>query len=326
MIGIYNDNFVEHLKYHLGDPVTVKIKNIVCRCPWCEYEETKKHYHLWIGLETPIFRCFHCPAKGTINKLLEKLDGTDNSTDFIDRDKLESLRKQNLEFKRNKYNPIDIKVPELNEQAYPLKALYVKQRFKFSNIPLKSVKGLVFDINQFISINNLQLDEKVLNFKDYLHSNFVGLLSKHKSCIILRNIDTKAEFRYYKLKIQPNILLDYYKLNGFNKLSNTIVLSEGIFDIYTEHIYDSLKLKQPSSLFAAALSTSYQSLLKSIAFYEQIFRQDVHILSDNGIDIRFYQNLKKYNSHLIDKLTVYWNRGGKDFNDTPLIIDKRIIT
>jgi hypothetical protein len=325
MIGIYNEEFIDHLKYHLGDPVLVKVKNIVCRCPWCEYEESKKHYHLWIGLDTPIFRCFHCPAKGTINKLLAKLDGSDNANDFIDRDKLNELRKRNLEFKRNKFTPSEILLPELNEQAFPLKVLYMKNRFKFSNIPLKNIEGLVFDINQFIEMNNLQLDEKVLKFKDYLHNNFVGLLSKHKSCIILRNVDSSAEFRYYKLKIQPSILLDYYKLNGFSKLSKTIVLAEGIFDIYTEHIYDSLKLKQPASLYAAALSTSYQSLLKSLAFHEQIFRQDVHILSDNGIDLRFYQNLKKYNSHLVDSLTVYYNRGGKDFNDTPLIIDKRII-
>lgn len=329
MIGIYQDNFVDYLKENLGEPIKVTPKNIICRCPFCEYNQEKKHYHLWISLEAPIFHCFHtsCDVKsGIISTLVDKISGKDISNKFVDRAKIKELSKKNLVFKRNVFRPKTIKVPKLNRTLWAAKDLYVKQRLKFSNINPGSIKGLVYDINEFIEMNEIKLDEKVERFRDYLHSNFVGFLSEHHTSITFRNVDRLSKFRYYKLKLQESRFLDYYKLPGGNKLSREVVLAEGIFDIYSEHIYDSLGIKNSCSLYAAALSaTSYASLIKSLVFHEQIFRPKVHILSDNGIDLDFYKKLKFFNNHIIDTLTVYYNRSGKDFNDTPINIDKQLI-
>jgi hypothetical protein len=329
MIGIYQDSFLDYLKENLGEPIKVTPKNIITRCPWCEFGVEKKHYHLWISTESPIFHCFHtdCTAKsGIINKLIQKISGKDTSSQYVDRAKIKELSKKRLTFKRNVFKPKDILLPKLNKSLWATKDLYVRQRLKFSNINTGSIKGLVYDINMFIEMNDVQLDEKVERFKDYLHSNFVGFVSEHQSSITFRNIDRMSNFRYYKLKLQPSQLLDYYKLIGGKKYSREVVLAEGIFDIYTEHIYDSLGIKRKCSLYAAALSaTSYASLIKSLVFHEQIFRPDIHILSDNGIDLNFYEKLKYFNKHIINKLTVYYNRSGKDFNDTPLNIVKHII-
>jgi hypothetical protein len=44
----------------------------------------------------------------------------------------------------------------------------------------------------------------------------------------------------------------------------------------------------------------------------------VIILSDRGIPKEYYKKMKHFNKHIIDKLVVYYNKSGKDFNDTPV--------
>ena len=58
MIGIYQDNFIDYLRERLGSEPKITAKNIIVPCPWCEYQEDKDHYHLYIGLDIPIFNCF----------------------------------------------------------------------------------------------------------------------------------------------------------------------------------------------------------------------------------------------------------------------------
>lgn len=326
MVGIYEDSFLEYLRDNLGDPIKLTPKNIVCRCPWCEFGLEKNHYHLWISIDAPIFHCFHggCEQKGVISKLVRYISGTDTSDKFVDKSKIKSNIKQKIKFDRNVVKPIDVKFPSLKESVFGYKSQYIKQRLKFANVSVPSIKGLVFDINEFLNINNIPIDTKLFRIRDFLHANFVGFVTEHQSVIIFRNVDHKSSFRYFKLEIQPSKYLDYYKLPGAAKNSTNIILAEGIFDIYTEHIFDMLNLKNQTCLYASALSTSYPSLIKSITYHEQIFRSDVHILSDSNIDMKYYEDIKKFNSHIINSLNVYYNKVGKDFNDTPVVIEKYV--
>ena len=86
MIGIYEDNFIKYLKDTLGEPIKQTQKNIICRCPFCEYNKTKTHYHLYISLEAPIFHCFsaECHQSGLLPKLLKKIEGKDIYKSKID--------------------------------------------------------------------------------------------------------------------------------------------------------------------------------------------------------------------------------------------------
>ena len=131
--------------------------------------------------------------------------------------------------------------------------------------------------------------------------------------------------KFYKMKIQQNNFLDYYKLRGHSPQSNKIVLAEGIFDIFSEHIFDTLNIKDDVKLFASALSSKYLALIQSIIFHEQVFQPEVIILSDRGIERKYYKTMKHFNKHIIDKLTVYYNKAGKDFNDTPVVPIKFVI-
>jgi len=324
MIGIYKDDFIDYLKEHLGDPIKITPKNIVCRCPWCERDDEKKHYHLWIGIDTPIFHCFHagCEESGTIRKLVSKVSGSDSYDKYVDKDKVKESIKQKLTFDRNVVKPIELILPDLKETYFKYKVDYIRKRLKYTNRDLNTIKGLVFDIDEFIRVNNITIDVRLSRLKDFLQANFIGFVSENKSICMLRNIDPRSEFKHFKMDIQKSKFLDYYKLYGANKNSTTVVLAEGIFDIYAEHIFDKLDLKQNSKLYASGFSTSYPAMLKSIAYHEHVFRMDVHILSDSNVELKYYKQMRKYNSHLINSMTIYYNRMGKDFNDTPLVVEK----
>jgi len=320
-IGIYEDSFIDYLEQNLG-PVKTNPKNIIVPCPWCDVGTTTSKSHLWISMHDPIFHCFRggCNKSGLIKTLTEKIEGNDTSRNYVNQNQMEHFKTEKVKFEKNIYKPKDIVLPDLDEKIFRLKALYIKQRLKFENIPLSNIKGLVFDINKLVQMNNIQLDEKVIRFQDYLQTNFVGFLTENRSCVSLRNIDPRSEFRYYKLNLQKTQLLDYYKLYGNKKDSKHIIMAEGIFDIFAEHIYDVLELKNKARAYIAALSTSYAAAIRSVVFNEQIFRPVIHILSDSEIKISYYEKIMKYNKHIIDSLNVYYNRTGKDFNDTPINI------
>lgn len=323
MIGIYQDNFLDYLKSHLGH-VKVSSKNIIIPCPWCEYNLSKNHYHLYISLEAPIFHCFHagCEQKGILRKLIRKLEGHDISDKFVDNTQI-SGKKRKIKIDEESSRNI-IKIPDINSKSFKDKEFYIRKRIKFTNIRLEQIKGLVFDINAFIEDNKIPVDEKLFRIRDFLQANFVGFLTENKSTLIMRNIDEKSSFRHFKMKIFDTPFLDYYKIQC-NPNSNTVVLTEGIFNILTEQIFDTIKMKDNIRLYASAHSYSYQSLLRSIVFNEQIFRLDVIILSDQGIDINNYRKMKKYNSHIIDKMTVFYNLTGKDFNENFVSVNKFVI-
>lgn len=326
MIGIYQDEFKDYLEENLGH-VKETSKNLVVPCPWCEYQKEKNHYHMYIALDAPIFHCFHagCEQSGILRKLLKRIEGHDISDTFIDKDKLQEFKKKRDVFTEKEETFRKIILPNLKTYKYPNKELYIKKRLKFSNIPLESIEGLIFDVFEFIKINSIPVDESLFRIQDYLETNFVGFLTTNGTTAIFRNIDHTHSMKFYKMKIQFPSFLDFYKLSGNNPKSKKIVLAEGIFDIFSAQIFDHLNIKNEIKLYASALSSKYTSLIHSIIFYEQIFKPDVVILSDNGIPLDYYKKIKKFNRHIFNTLTVYYNRAGKDFNDTPLIPIKNVI-
>jgi hypothetical protein len=316
MIGIYQDSFKKYLEDNLGE-FKLTSKNIITKCPWCEYGQEKDHYHLYISLEAPIFHCFHggCEKGGVLSKFLRKVAGHDNSETFVDRTQAKEIKTSRV-FKE--ISEPTIKMPKIINGQFPMKELYLRKRLKFANISLTRIKGLLFDVHEFININKIPVDETLFKLRDYLHNNFVGFLTENKSNVIFRNIDHSHSMKFFKLKVSWQTFLDYYKLLGNSPFSNKIVLAEGIFDIFSEHIFDNLKIKDEVKLYASSLSSKYLAMIQSIVFHEQIFRPDVIILSDRGIDINYYGKMKYFNSHVINSISIYYNKTGKDFNETPV--------
>jgi hypothetical protein len=316
---IYDDAFIELLEERLA-PVNVKSDNIVCRCPFCEMAEDKKHYHLWISTESPVFRCWHsdCGARGHISKLLYHLQGSDTSKKYINEESINNQVQPKYSAPlRQKEKKIIL--PELDTKRFNLKDLYVKKRIGI--LETNSIKGLVYDINKLIVDNNIKLTEKDYKLLPYLHSNFIGFLSERNSCLVLRNIG-KSSFRHYKIILSPSTspFIDYYKI-GKNNKSKDIVLAEGIFDIFSA--VRNWKPDFNPRLFAAGFSADcYESLIYSVCFDEQVFRVNVHILSDQDVSLWFYKRIKSNLKHLINSLSVYYNKLGHDFGSRPLLVEK----
>jgi hypothetical protein len=329
VIGIYQDSFITYLKDNLGMTPKITGANIIVACPFCNEQNNhqRKHYHLYISLEAPIYHCFsaECHASGIIPKLLKKITGNDNSDKFVDESEIKKALTNTIKITKHKHIQRDLKLPTLDEDKYKLKSLYLKKRFRFNQTDLSRVKGLIFDVESFLKINDIPIDEKLFKIKDYLETNYVGFVTENQSTVIFRNIDPDSSFRHFKISLFKPIFSDYYKLFGGDYNSNIVVLGEGIFDILLEHIYDSTGLRNKAKLYAAGLSTFYESLCKSLVFHENLFRLNVHVLSDNGINLNYYKKIKKFNSHIIDSMTVYYNRRGKDFADVPVMLEKFII-
>lgn len=321
MIGIYQDSFIDFLKDRLGDPVKVSSSNIICRCPWCEYGKDKKHYHMYISLEAPIFHCFFgdCNISGLIPKLISKIEGKDISTEFVDEKEVNERKKQRTKLARQQSQVRKLVRPKIDESRFKVKSLYIKQRLKFRNIDLQSIRGLVFDINKLIELNEIPVGPTLFRLKDYLQENFICFIANNQSRLYFRNIDESQEFDHWKYNLYPTRFLDYYKLNGGNPFGNEIIISEGIFDVFTEHIFDSLNIKKSARLYACGFSTSYASLIVSLMKNERVLMPDVYILSDSDVTIDYYKRMTRSVGRYINTLTVVYNKTGKDFNITPII-------
>jgi hypothetical protein len=157
LIGIYQDSFKKYLEDNLGE-VKETSKNLIVPCPWCEYGTTKDHYHLYISLEAPIFHCFHggCEQGGVLGKFMRKVAGHDNSDVFVDKVKADELKSQKV-FKEKTQSQIII--PKMRASSYPMKDMYIRKRLKFANVSMKRIKGLIFDVHEFININQIPVDE-----------------------------------------------------------------------------------------------------------------------------------------------------------------------
>lgn len=327
MIGIYQDDFIDYLRDNLGDHIKTTSKNIIIPCPWCEYGQEKDHYHLYIGLDAPIFHCFHggCEIGGILSKLMRKIVGHDVSDAFIDKDRVKEYEKLKNVFVEKDEKLKGIKLPPVKPEMFPAKELYLQRRLKFSNIRSENIKGLIYDVHEFINLNNIPVNESLFRLRDYIHNNFVGFLTEHNTTAMFRNIDNSHTMRFYKMKIQTSNFLDFYRLPGNNFKSSKIVLAEGIFDIFSEHIYDFTNIKSDVRLYASVLSSKYLGLIQSIVYHEQLFRPDVIILSDRGIKIEEYKKLKYFNQHIINTLSIYYNKTGKDFNETPVTPERIVV-
>ena len=322
MIGIYEDSFGDYIKEHLGD-YKITANNIVCKCPFCEYDKKDDgHNHLYISLDKPIFNCFkaECPGRsGTINKFIKQLTGTQLRNTFIDSGelaKLQNYKKLNCKSSDIKLNKKFI-LPSINIDEFGDKENYLRSRLQYAPFDMRNIHGLIFDVNQFVALNNLMdsLNKSDMKMLSFLQNNFIGFITENHTTVVFRNIDTKSDFRYYKISLQKNDLLDYYKITH-NKLdSNLIVIGEGIFDIFNDHIFDYLGYRDSAFAYYCALSNSFEALIQSVAFYDNIYYPQVIILSDNNVSIKYYKKLKRKLKNICSNIEIYYNGNGSDFGD-----------
>lgn len=293
---------------------------LVIFCPMCERDrffKNNKKGHLYIATNAPVFNCFKCGFKGVIPKLLNILE-IDSKKYISDADLDISINKriQNSEIEYNNFS--NYYTPKLELEKFEDKMKYLTNRFS-EYVDLNKIDNIVFDIKEFIHINNIEINKSTENIIDFLQSNFVGFLSIRRSLMICRNIDIKSQFRYYNLHIgKKSHFKDFYGIINSDKKKgssiNTIVLSEGVFDIiqsYNNPYFE--ELRNDSCLWAAALTCKYNILIQSVLDYSKITKSNIIILSDSEIPMSDYKYLCRYPT--VESLVLYYNKKGKDFGE-----------
>jgi len=324
---IYTEEFIKLLEENLGEVKNAR-EELITRCPFCK---DSKHLHLYISTEAPVFHCFHagCHEKGIVTRLIKELNGSsDISIYFIDgdinfKDKInlsKSIKHSVLIDEEKKYI-----IPDIRYSTSKLKNKYINERLRRDDGSIASIPGLIFDIKEFCVENRLEPETLFGIHSNFFMTNFIGILSEHHSLMVMRNIDKESDFRYKKTELRKVPMSDYYKIPGPDFNSNIIIMAEGTFDIISEFINRNVDISNKCKMYIAGLSSFYDSVIKSVCYYEQMFKMDIHILSDNDVDIRYYKKIKRDMGYLIDSMTVYYNKTGKDFADPVGGVEKIII-
>jgi len=303
-------------------------KNLVAICPFCgDHPNPSKRGHLYISKDKnyPIYHCFINNCVGNIHKLVKSITGsTKIANDVITKKEISNTIKTNLStsnIKSNNNNNVNkLKLPKIEKDKFLDKIEYIKMR-SCNKLDMNFFSNLIFDVKEFLKLNpNINMiHEESDKFKDFLQSNFVGFLSRNQSLLIFRNIDKNDKFKFKKYVLSNNKfdMIDYMHFEN-NLDSNTVVLSEGIFDIIGEMSNDTLKQFDKTLLYASGQSFSYESLLKSICFDYNLYKVNVIILSDNDKPGYKYKKFIRNTKHIVNKLKIYYNKDKKDFGMFPI--------
>lgn len=307
--------------------VDEKSKNMICVCPYCgDHPDPRKKGHLWISKnpELPIGHCFFCNGAWPIAKIISDITGNKYAINDIltESERNQNTRKSNIP-KHSKDRYKELKIPVI-DSGFDLKRRYIQKRSNNLFQP-EEVPNLIFDFEKFLSSNNLNIvgDDKQVSGKDLsiLQQKFIGFLGQHHTILYCRNCDPNDGYKFKKISLQDDNyqLLDYYSINGGNPNSNTIVLSEGAFNIIGECGTDSLKIKDNVKVYASGNGFSLTSLIKSVCIDNSLYQCKVVFLSDNDKQKKDYRRMIVENEHIVEDLQIFYNLTGKDFGTFPLI-------
>lgn len=292
-------------------------KNFMCRCPYCGDHKDPDKFHLYISKSDmiPTAHCWYCQGAWPIKKIL--FDITGNKCD--DLLVTEAVYKSDTikEIPKNRIKKYII--PELKTFDFPIKTLYIKKRTN-NNIDIEKIPNLIFDIQKFFKINNLDIKSKLYDWEiDLIQNSSVAFLSYHNTTLYCRDSNVKSMYPFRKIVLQndPLNMLDYYCYDNGNINSDIIVLSEGIFDILGCIACDSLSLNKSARVYAAGCTFAYPELLKSVCLDFSIYQADLNILSDSDKQKYHYKKLISDYSYLFKNINIVYNQYGKDFGNFP---------
>jgi len=311
---IYEPEFVGWLNEKTGFAHYNNAKTeIICKCPWCESESTKQKGHLYISTENPLFNCFKCETTGIVTKLIRELNG--KPKEFV----FEKALEFKSDYSRKEFSVKSYKIEKQIPDNYKLKTRYLKGRLG-SEVNIDDVPGLILNIEEFLRNNKIHIDDSTKKLLDYLQNSFLGFISCRGNSLVLRNVDSTSNFRYYKIQLgHDNFFKDFYgiKTGNSNGQVNTIVLCEGPFDLLVASSTSELKeIKDKSCLWAAVLGCGYDKIIPSVLDYCKITAANFVILSDSNKSENHYRRFKKNPSVL--NLEIYWNKFGSDFGKKPI--------
>lgn len=321
---------LEKLKQILIDAkifVKDKNKNFLCICCYCgDHPDPKKRGHLSVSKDQkiPTAHCWFCGKAWSIPQLIKDITGDGNkSKEVISDEEFKQSQAQQKQYSPKKKTE-EYKLPELDDNSFTGKRLYIRKRSN-NLIEPEKLPGLVFNFLEFFKINNLDIvgqNKEISNQElDLLQNNFVGFLGVHNTFLYCRNIDPNSKFKFRKIALRPNDnnLLEYWSIKVDDPNRDIVVLTEGIFNSIGAYVSDTLNLRDRAKVYASGNSFSYSSLLKSVCYDNCLYKANVIILGDNDKKKYTYKKFLEENKHVIASCKIYINKMGKDFGEFPQV-------
>ena len=309
--------------------ISEKPKTFLCKCYLCgDHPDPKKWGHLWVSKNPviPVAHCFYCDAAFPISKLISDLSGNKELYKKIfTEEELENQNNQkekSIKVSKERYKKFIL--PKIDIDSFQMKRLYLRSRTN-NLIDVENIPNLIVDFQAFFKLNNLDIVGKDKLINDYefdiLQDSFIGFLGKHNTILFCRNCNPNASFKFKKIQLQSDqlSLIEYYSPCESTNNNSIVVLSEGSFNIISEFLTDSLKIKNNVKVYASCNGFNYSTVLKSICFDENLYKVDVVILGDRDKSKYMYNKFLKINQHVINSCKIFLNRSGKDFNIFPLV-------
>lgn len=308
----------------------------VTRCPYCGDSMTnlsKGHFYIKANINdnsSIVYNCFRCPANGVLTKeTMERLEISDpeliggitylnNTADKYN--KREHQITDELMF-------FDYSIPEPKNYK---KIQYIEYRlgYRFSSDELKKIK-VVTSLRDFLrhnNINTLQCPDKMAYL---MERDYVGFLSLGNSHLLFRDVTETHEPSWIKYPLTKESMQ--------NRIFYSIASS---IDIYTT---DTLTVNLFEGVFCA-LSIGFNfgecrenaiNIVIGGKYYENIIAYliktgivganvEVNVYADNDkefnpknvgndTELEYYERLFRNYKYLFKKVTIIYNRKGKDY-------------
>lgn len=330
------ENFINAL---FGRNIYTKaVNNIqyVTRCPYCGDSVKSLHTgHFYIKVDTEsnypiVYDCKRCPAQGVITKeVLERLEINDTSLlgeiTYLNKSSDKYNKKDHII--RDELMFFDFSLPRI----YPChKIQYVENRLQrhFTEKEFKDMK-VVLSLREFLLHNKIKELRCSDNMAFILERDYIGFLSLGNSHLLLRDVTGTHEHAWIKYPITK----ESDKNRSFYSIASSI-------DIFTENI---ITVNLFEGVFCA-LSIAFNfgehrenciNIVVGGKYYEAIIlyliktgivggNVEVNIYADNDkefnaknrgndTELPYYENLFRNYKYLFKKITVIYNRKGKDY-------------
>ena len=326
---LFIDNITKNIyPYYFNTAKT----EISIRCIYCgDSVNSPKSAHLYIELNNPTcfkFYCQKCNEGGMVTPdFLKDIHIYDNELNLalFKLNKNLKYKKKNLEnyfliggnIKRKKltFPKLEGTIDEYFKLKYVIDRLGVEFKAKEAAEKYK----IILNFEKFIEHNKITIFTERDKVLDSLNDNCVGFLSYDQSHIIFRSINPEiTRFRYHNYNIFGNYenskrMYTIKTSIDILKPKINVIVTEGILDILGVYNHFYKDKKEDNHIFIAVNGKGYSLIFQNLARMG-FLDMDIEIYSDNDVNRRFYQNMKKYNSILKNnKIKLYYNTIGKDF-------------
>jgi hypothetical protein len=307
-------------------------REVVMRCPFCG--DSKKHSdstHFYVKIdinfsknELPVYYCQHCHSRGIADSnFLRRIS-------IIDHNIISELNQyiyNAMQAAENKIFKIGRKIRLINPKPSNIPQSIEKIKYLNGRLGLKlNIDDLIklkiclnlYDLLDYNKVDKLTIKESACNILDQHYVGFISYDNAYVNCRkVTDNIDGKRYDNYNIFGKYDNTKRFYVlptRVNILDPKPLDIYITEGVFDILSV-FFNVNNCNTQNSVYIAVGGTGYYNVIDYFIKFGFI-HHNIHIFSDNDVNIDFYKDMKENLGDKIDgKLNIYYNnyKGEKDF-------------